>query len=231
MFVESRNQAPKQRRLALSASLAVHALLLGWMLHAPGPSFVTATSMMAGDYGKSTTLLYWPGSGTSDQQNLVRPKHSTATHPKASRHALILAKAAKPNPESLQPLSQIGREDETDASEQSSAPPAARAGSPYGSLSDGSLSGDEVRPALPIRPFDPAIGHTEVASVHEGDVVIEITIDEKGNVIRTVVLQSLSPDIDAKVVAALENWHFHPATRDGVAILSRQDVHYHFRDR
>jgi hypothetical protein len=43
------------------------------------------------------------------------------------------------------------------------------------------------------------------------------------------VLQSLGAAIDNKVLAALENWHFRPATRNGVAIPSKQDVYYHFK--
>ena len=42
---------------------------------------------------------------------------------------------------------------------------------------------------------------------------------------------SLGPALDGKVLAALENWHFHPATRDGVPIPSKQDVVYHFKPR
>jgi TonB family protein len=61
-----------------------------------------------------------------------------------------------------------------------------------------------------------------------GDVVIEISIDETGTIVDKRVLVSLGPVIDAKVLAALETWHFQPAMRDGVAIASKQDVHYHF---
>jgi hypothetical protein len=39
----------------------------------------------------------------------------------------------------------------------------------------------------------------------------------------------MDPAIDEKVLAALESWHFHPATRDGIPIPSKQDVHYHFK--
>jgi hypothetical protein len=46
-----------------------------------------------------------------------------------------------------------------------------------------------------------------------------------------MVVQSLGPAIDAKVLAALENWRFRPATRDGVPIPSKQDVVYHFKPR
>jgi len=41
----------------------------------------------------------------------------------------------------------------------------------------------------------------------------------------------MGPAIDGKVLAALESWRFHPATRDGVPIPSKQDVVYHFKPR
>jgi protein TonB len=58
-----------------------------------------------------------------------------------------------------------------------------------------------------------------------------VTIDDKGNITDKKVVESLTPAIDAKVLAALENWRFLPATRNGIAIPSKQDVYYHFRAR
>ena len=58
----------------------------------------------------------------------------------------------------------------------------------------------------------------------EGKVVIEITIDERGEIVRKTVLQSLGPQIDNKCLAALENWRFQPATRNGAPIPSKQDA-------
>ena len=65
----------------------------------------------------------------------------------------------------------------------------------------------------------------------EGNVVVEITIDERGEITRKMVLQSMGPKLDEKVLAALENWRFHPATRNGVAIASKQDAIFHFHAR
>ena len=42
------------------------------------------------------------------------------------------------------------------------------------------------------------------------------------------MIQSLAPAVDSKVLAALENWRFRPATRNGAPIASKQDVYYHF---
>jgi protein TonB len=61
--------------------------------------------------------------------------------------------------------------------------------------------------------------------------VVEITIDERGDIVRKTVLQSLGPKLDEKVMAALESWHFNPATRNGIAIASKQDAIFHFRAR
>ncbi len=103
------------------------------------------------------------------------------------------------------------------------------AGSPYGSVSDGSLTGPDVRPALPIVSPDPRVEIADLpAGMREGDEIIEIMIDAQGNIVQTIVISSLSSTVDAKVLAALENWHFLPATRFGVPIPSKQDVHYHF---
>jgi TonB family protein len=92
------------------------------------------------------------------------------------------------------------------------------------------VSGDEIRPALPAATADPVAYPWELPS-SEGNVVVEITIDERGEITGKTVLQSLGPKLDEKVLAALEQWHFHPATRNGVAIASKQDAIFHFRSR
>jgi TonB family protein len=71
------------------------------------------------------------------------------------------------------------------------------------------------------------VATTELGGL-QGDVVVEVTIDDKGNIVQKIVIQSLAPAIDGKVLEALENWRFRPATRNGLAIPSKQDVFYHF---
>ena len=104
----------------------------------------------------------------------------------------------------------------------------ARAGAPQGSLLNGPASGTEAKPALPLVFPDPVIYPGQLANGVQGDVVVEVTIDEQGRVTETRILQSLQEDIDKKVVSTLKNWRFRPATVDGLAISSRQDVHFHF---
>lgn len=104
----------------------------------------------------------------------------------------------------------------------------ARAGAPEGSLSRGPVTGIEASPALPLIFPDPSIYPWQLPKGLQGDVIVEVTIDEHGDVTETRVVQSLQPEIDDKVIATLRNWRFKPARVDGVAISSRQDVHFHF---
>jgi protein TonB len=104
----------------------------------------------------------------------------------------------------------------------------ARAGTPEGSLAQGPVTGVEASPALPLVFPDPSINPWQLPKGLQGDVIVEVTIDEHGNVTETKVVQSLQADIDDKVIATLKNWRFRPASVDGVAISSRQDVHFHF---
>lgn len=102
-----------------------------------------------------------------------------------------------------------------------------RAGSSNGSASSGPSKGIEATPAIPLMFPDPDIYPWQLSGV-QGDVIVEVTIDEKGSVADTRVLQSLKHDIDEKCIATLRNWRFRPAMLDGIAISSRQDVHFHF---
>jgi TonB family protein len=101
-------------------------------------------------------------------------------------------------------------------------------GSKQGSAMDGPSFGDEVKPALPIDFQEPTIHRSELPIGLQGDVVVEITIDEQGKVVQERLLQGLGHGIDEKVIAAVHDWTFRPATRNGVAIPSKHDVHFHF---
>ncbi len=65
-----------------------------------------------------------------------------------------------------------------------------------------------------VAPVYPAIAK----SAHvEGVVIIEATIDEHGNVVRTDVLRSISL-LDAAAVDAVRQWKFRPTLLNGVAV-------------
>ena len=87
----------------------------------------------------------------------------------------------------------------------------------------------EIRPAYPLMGSDPVADPGELPAGFEGDVIVEVTIDELGNIIAKSVIQGINPALDAKSIAALANWRFRPATKNGVPIASKHDVYFHFR--
>jgi TonB family protein len=216
----------RRPRLALYGSVAAHALLLLWLLHPASPKLVASSFVVNGDHGTYIAHVYWPSQPTPAPTDA-----SAGTAAADSRQQLNAritwkrrAKAAKATQQEL-PRPKIGLDDQTSAPGQ--AAQARPAGSPLGTVLEGPLTGEEVRPALPVLSPDPHVAADELGSL-QGDVIVEVTIDEKGNIVQKVVVQSLAPAIDSKVLEALDNWRFRPATRNGVAIASKQDVYYHF---
>ena len=214
------------REIATYSSIAGHGLLLLWLLHPASPKLVAPSFVVNGDHGTYIAHLYWPNQQT-EMKNDGSPGTSAADSRQQLnahlmwRRRLKTAKAAAPD----QPRPKIGLDDQTSAPGQ--AAQERPAGSPLGTVLEGPLTGEEVRPALPVVSPDPHVAADELGGL-QGDVIVEVTIDEKGNIVQKVVVQSLAPAIDGKVLEALENWRFRPATRNGVAIASKQDVYYHF---
>ena len=151
----------------------------------------------------------WGQHGTSEALVYMAP-------PQAEFHAKPKKVLLKPKKKQQEKVEQAKNEVE-----------APRTGTPYGSLYQGPGSGRDARPALPLVFPDPSVYSWQLGGL-QGDVIVEVTIDEHGNVTETKVLQSLKDEIDQKVLATVRNWRFRPATVDGMAISSRQDVHFHF---
>jgi TonB family protein len=210
MFTPLYPAIPKRQAASLSVSLALHLVFLGWLLHSPPPIFVAPSSVVKGQAGGSLTQIYFGGnSGVSH----AHPKPSlTWQRPRKNANAHRL----EPPPAKFE----VGNETA------SIRPNGPVAGSLYGSLSYGTLTGPEIRPALPIVSPDPVFG-SDVAGI-QGDIIVEVTIDEQGTIVQKVVLHSLGPAVDDRVLAALEKWQFTPASKNGVPIPSKQDVYYHF---
>jgi TonB family protein len=97
-----------------------------------------------------------------------------------------------------------------------------------GSLTDGIATDHDVRAAVSIVAPDPPIVRAKLPDWIRGDVIVEVTIDEKGSVIGTRVLQTVGFGLDQVIVDTLRQWRYLPAKVDGVAVASREDVHFHF---
>ncbi len=231
MFSQLNPETPRKQGRWQLLSLALHASILTWLLHSPEPQLLTPVSIAMGENGRVLSRLYFPSrsldNSTTNSSDSAREvyRHQRLGHEKLSWTPTQQAK-----PSAQLPLSPSEAEDQAKSQTLSSLGHGAPAGLPYGTLSQGQTYGDEIRPALPVTTADPVAYPWELPD-SEGNVVVEITIDERGEIVRKSIIQSMGPKLDDKVLAALENWHFHPATRNGVAMASKQDAIFHFRAR
>jgi TonB family protein len=176
--------------------------------------FVTPSSVAYGNRGTSTQLVHLPHPESAD------PQLASAD---SLQEQIWLPAHAKGRQQRLRDDSAAKRKQAAQSAAES-----ARAGSQFGSVLQGPLTGHEVRPALPVVFPDPEVPRSQIPPGVEGSVIVEITIDDHGTVVETRVVQSLGYGIEEKVLAALRNWRFRPATLDGVAIPSQQDVYFRF---
>jgi TonB family protein len=233
MFAQLNPAGSRGQSRVLAGSLVVHALLFAWLVHSPEPQLLTASSVALGRNGKVITEIYFP-TQSPDDSTTNSPDRATEVyrHQRLGHQKLawkpISAQPKLPLPSA--PPSPSEAEDNSNTATLSKLGHGAPAGLSYGSLPGGKIYGDEIRPALPITTSDPVV-YSWQRPESEGKEIIEITIDERGEIVRKTVLQSLGPEIDEKCLAALENWHFQPATQNGVPIPSKQDAIFPFKAR
>ncbi len=232
MFAQLNPGTSTQRRM-LAGSLALHGLVFAWLLRSPEPQLLNPTSVAIGRNGKVAARLYFPTQSPDDSATSSSDKATEVYRHQRLGHEKLMfkqnttqAKLALPPV----PLPPPGAEDSAKTATLSRLGHGALAGMTYGSVPGGPVYGDEIRPALPVAMPDPVVYPWELPEA-EGNVVIEFTIDERGEIVRTAVIQSMGPKLDEKALAAAGNWHFRPATQNGVAIASKQDYIFHFRAR
>ena len=226
MFEQAAPSPFQRRPWVLATSVGVHCLVLFLALRPPNPTIIKVQQVRQGEGGKSLVRLYW----STDARDAAGGEASAREEHKQTAHSKQMPLPSK----SLQ--LRFERKDRIIASNASngtalsgSGKKVATAGVDYGSLSNYDVvNGPDVRPALWIAGPNPQLAASIFAEGLEGDVVVEITIDDQGNIIATHLLQSLSPAVDAAVLEALNQAHFVPAKRNGSPIPSKQDVHYHF---
>lgn len=215
MFRELAPTDGKRWDISLIASFAVHALVVLILLHRSTPMLVMPSDVALGTPGSSGSVIYLAPTGA--ERSAVVPDK-----PVPNLHALVPIPRAAPKP------IPVTHESEN-TSETAKLDQTARGGSPYGARVPGApLTGSEVVPALPQVFPDPAVSRSDLPAGVQGDVIAEVTIDEQGNVIDVKLIQGIGYGIEDRVLATLRQWHFRPASKDGVAIASQHIVSFHY---
>jgi TonB family protein len=212
-------QLPQAERKRWSASMllsfAAEFAVLAALFYETAPIFVTPSDAQLGIPGSrgSLSIVYVAPVGPEQPSSADKP-HLTlrASLPK------------KPKPPKPQP-----KHEELAAATADNAPDqTARGGSPFGHVPGSPLTTDEVIPAFPDVYPDPPVSRGDLPPGVTGDVVVEVTIDPRGDVVETKLLQGIGYGVEQKVLQVLQHWHFHPAMRDGTTIASQHIVHFHY---
>ena len=203
----------KRWDLALLISFAAHVVVLLVLTHRSAPVFIMPSDVALGTPGSSGSVIYLAPVG---RESAV----ATPAKPKLKLNASVPKVPPPPTP---------APRDNSNPAESSNLEATARGGSLYGARIPGTpLTGHEIVPALPQVFPDPAISRADLPPGVQGDVVVEVTIDEQGNVIETKLIRGIGYGIEDRVLATLRQWHFRPACKDGVTIASQHIVTFHY---
>ena len=215
MFSGLPNSKPGLRNYRVIApSVVVHlALLAAVVFHRPAVIVLTPAWLAYGNGSHNYRVTYFPPGGNDrpSEAKLVLPRDASLAYKQ------VHSSTTKPLPRKEQQRLGAEASDHND-----------RAGSPLGTMIDGPISGHEVHVAYPIVFPDPPVARAQLPPDLNGDVIIEVTIDSTGNVVETKIVQAIGHGIDEKIAATLRQWHYRPATLDGVPVASKHDVHFHF---
>ncbi len=106
------------------------------------------------------------------------------------------------------------------------APPHADPGT--GNTTESGIGEGDIRIALMQHFPYPQPDFSALAHGAKGDVILDAVIDEHGKVTGLTLLKGLEPSIDQAVIAAVKEWLFTPATKDGIPVASEQEFHFHY---
>jgi TonB family protein len=185
------------------------------LTHHSKPIFVMPSDVALGTPGSSGSIVYLAPTGPERKQVPVeKPKLQL----NASMPPKVIPRQSAPEV----------HENENGA-ETAKLDAAAQAGSLYGTRVPGTpLTGHEIIPALPQVFPDPAVSRADLPPGVQGDVVVEVTIDEQGNVVELKLIRGIGYGIEDRVLATLKKWHFRPASKDGTTIASQHIVTFHY---
>ncbi len=227
------NRGSATQRNHLAVSLVLHAAVFAWLLYSPEALLLQPTSVALGRDGRVLSRVYFPSQNPDDSTTNSSDRATQKYRHQHVGHKKLIWKPTAAETKLSMPQSVMAPPsggDDAKTATLSKLDHGNTAGPRYGSLPGGPIYGDEIRPALPVETSDPVVYPWERPDM-EGKVVIEITIDERGEITHETVLQSMGSEIDNKCMAALEKWHFQPATKNGVPIASKQDAIFPFKPR
>ena len=90
-------------------------------------------------------------------------------------------------------------------------------------------AGAEVTAPALLHRIEPEYTAEARAKGLEGIITLYAEVTIGGTTANIRVLKSLDPGLDAKAIAAVKQWRFHPARRDGKAVTVAATIEVEFR--
>ncbi len=190
----------RQRALVLASSAALHALGIAALFYHL-PAHVISTRLPGSEHGTQLVLTYIPGRAAA---GMSVPAVKTVA--RLSRPKLAMPAPAPPSPGT----------------------PAEAAPQPDSSQGNDGLGQGDLTIALMQFFPDPKPDLSQLPPGTAGDVILYAVIGADGRIERLTLTRGLGHGIDQSVIATVEQWTFHPATRNGKAVPSEQEFHFHY---
>ncbi len=188
-------------------SIALHLLLLGFLIHQRA-SWIAPIRLPGSERGSNLMVTYLPGRA---------PIQAATPTPKA-----LPQQAQADTPLPIRPTPKP----KTDtASPNTNSPASPNPDSTAGADSLGSGNIDIARASyFPTPRPDLSV----LPRGTKGDVILDVVIDTAGKIADIKITSGLGHGIDETVIATVQRWTFHPATRDGQPVASEQELHFHY---
>jgi periplasmic protein TonB len=199
--------APHRTSKHVIGSIAAHLFVLAILIHHSKP-WVTPIRLPGTDQGSNLILAYLPGRAPA-QSPTASPK--TAPQLAESKSPLPTLPKAKTKPSTASP--------------NTNSPVSAQPDSAVGA---DALGSGNVDIALASFFPTPKPDLSTLPSGTKGDVILDIVIDATGKISDLKITSGLGHGIDETVIATVQQWTFHPATRNGEPIASEQELHFHY---
>ena len=199
--------APHRASKHIIGSVTVHLLVLTALIHHSKP-WIAPIRLPGTEHGSNLILAYLPGRA---------PAQSTTATPKTTPQ---LAESKSPLPKLPK-----AKAKPTTASPNSNSPVSAQPDSATGADALGSGNID-----IALASFFPTPKPDLSSLPHgtKGDVILDIVIDATGKISDLKITSGLGHGIDETVIATVQQWTFHPATRNGEPVASEQELHFHY---
>jgi protein TonB len=200
--------APQRRRSRhFVGSASVHALLLMALIHRSA-TWVAPIRLPGSEHGSNLLLAYLPGRA---------PVKSAAPNPRTEPK---LAEEQSPLPKLPAP-----KVKDTTASPNTNSPVSTQPDSAAGA---DALGSGNINIALASYFPTPKPDLSSLPPGTRGDVIVDVVIDATGKISDLKMTSGLGHGIDETVIATVQQWTFHPATRDGQPVASEQELHFHY---